>query len=205
MVVYAAESPEHEVASMAIALRIRFFATAKLGILLQRCARLRLLPSWARAIRLNSASVVFRRLRKDAGLLCFSGMALLVSSCAQSQPLRSASGNIPYLALMRTNLSALPEAKLTGSLYVENGCVVFKLYGGTAGSTAVFDNRSRFVPLPDGFAIDRPQGRLLGGQVYTAGGGAADRQLPLVAPVPANCPQSLVLLGTAQPTRSRSK
>lgn len=171
MVINLADSPVHEVASMASTLRSRLFF----------------------------------KLRKELGLLCFSGMVLLVSSCAQSEPVRSASSNLPYLALMRTNLSALPEARLTGSLYVENGCVVFKLYGGTAGSTAVFDNRSLFVPLPDGFAIDRPQGRLLGGRVYTVGGGAADRQLPLVAPVPANCPQSLVLLGTAQPTRSRSK
>lgn len=203
MVINFAESPEHEVASMASMLRIRLFATANPGVLPQRCARLRLLPSWARAIRLISASAAFRRLREKACLLCCSGMVLLVSSCAQSQPVRSASSNMPYLALRSTNLSALPEAKLTGSLYVENGCVVFKLYGGTGASTAVFDNRSRFVPLPGGFAIDRPQGRLVGGQVYTMGGGGADRQLPLVAPVPANCPQSLVLLGTAEPVRSR--
>jgi hypothetical protein len=198
MVVYAAESPEHEVASIASMLRIRLFATANPGVPPQRCARLRLLPSWARM-----TSIAFGRLRKEAGLLCFSGVALLVSSCAQSQLVRGASSNLPYLALMRTNLSALPEAKLTGSLYVENGCVVFKLYGGAGASTAVFDNRSRFVPLPGGFAIDRPQGRLLGGQVYTMGGGGADRQLPLVAPVPANCPQSLVLLGTAKLVRIR--
>lgn len=169
MVISLAESPVHEVASMASTLRTRLFF----------------------------------KLRKEAGLLCLSGMVLLVSSCAQSQAIRSASSNLPYLALMRTNLSALPEAKLTGSLYIENGCVVFKLYGGAEASTAVFDNRSRFVPLSGGFAIDRPQGRLVGGQVYTMGGGAADRQLPLVAPVPANCPQSLVLLGTAKPVRTR--
>jgi hypothetical protein len=169
MVIRLAESPVHEVASIASTLRSRLFF----------------------------------KLRKETGLLCLSGMVLLLSSCGQSQPVRSASSNLPFLALMRTNLSALPEAELTGSLYVDNGCVVFKLYGGTEASTAVFDNRSRFVPLPGGFAIDRPQGRLLGGQVYTMGGGGADRQLSLVAPVPASCPQSLVLLGTADPVRTQ--
>lgn len=203
MVIHAAESPEYGVASMANTLRFRLFTTLTSGALLQRCARLRVLPSWERTIRLISGSVALRGVRKEARLLCFSGMVLLVSSCADSQPVRSASSNMPYLALRSTNLSALPEAKLTGSLHIESGCVVFKLYGGTEASTPVFDNRSRFVSLPGGFAIDRPQGRLVGGRVYTVGGGGADPQMPLVAPVPANCPQSLILLGTAEPVRSQ--
>ena len=203
MVINLAESPVHEVATMASTLRIRLFATANPGVLLQRCARLCLLPSWARMIRLISASVAFRRFGKEAGLLCISGMVLLVSSCAQSQPVRSASSNMPYLALRSTNLSAIPEANLTGSLFIENGCVVFKAYGQTAGSTAIFDNRSKLVLMPRGFVIERPQGKLLSGKVYSFSGGYTDGQVPLVAPVPANCPRSQVLLGTAEPVRSQ--
>ena len=148
-------------------------------------------------------SRLFFKLKKEVGLLCFSGMALLVSSCVQSQPVHSASSNMPYLALKRTNLSAIPEADLTGSLFIENGCVVFKAYGQTAGSTAIFDNRSKLILRPGGFVIERPRDKLLSGKAYSFSGGYTDGQVPLVTPIPANCPRSQVLLGTAEPVRSQ--
>jgi hypothetical protein len=101
----------------------------------------------------------------------------------------------PYLALKSTTHTGIPEASLTGSLYIQNGCVIFRLYGQEEASTPVFDNRSSLIFVSQGFVVRTPQRDVVGGKTYNFGGGAANRQTPLVAPVPNHCPQTLVLLG----------
>lgn len=195
MVVYAAELPEHEVAEMASTLRNWLSMPAMLAVTWRRCSRLRLLP-----LRARPSGLHFGLLRNRLpGTLFVYGFAFCLSSCAVESVPSSIQPPLaqPYLALRSATAAGIPEASLTGALYIQNGCVVFRLYGAQEASTPVFDNRSRLVLASQGFVVRRPQGDLVGGKTYNFGGGAANRQTPLVAPVPDHCPQTLVLLGSA--------
>lgn len=185
MVVYTAESPEHEVALMASMLRIRISATAN------RCARLRLLPSWARP-QFNPL-----RNRLSASLFVI-GSSSVLAACTP-QPAGSAlQPATPFLALRAGTSLAIPEAELSGSLHLQNGCIVFRREGTQGTATAVFDNKSRLSLRPSGFVVHLPEGDLVEGKRYTFGGGGVNSQTPLVRPLPEYCPQNLVLLGTVE-------
>lgn len=123
-------------------------------------------------------------------------IAMGVSACAANSDLSPAPTLTPFLALRGDTSSSTPEAELSSSLHLQNGCVVFRREGMQEVSTPVFDNRSRVLVNSGGFVIRRPQGDLVEGDLYTFGGGGIDSRTPLVKPVPDYCPQNLILLGT---------
>jgi hypothetical protein len=125
-----------------------------------------------------------------AGLISIGISACAVNPAANPAPTLS-----PFLALRSDTSPAIPEAELSGSLHLQNGCVVFRREGMQEASTPVFDNRSRVSIGPSGFVIHRPQGDLVEGKRYTFGGGGINPQTSLIQPVPNYCPQNLVLLG----------
>lgn len=170
-----------------------------LRAILQRCAALRHLLLRRRKVGLQLGDV---RNQRSASFLVI-GSAICLSSCAAESGSRSVQRSLaqPYLALNSATITGIPEASLTGALYIQNGCVVFRLYGAQEASTPVFDNQSRVDITSKGFVVRRPQGDLVGGRTYNLGGGAANRQTQLVARVPDHCPQTLVLLGSAKPAR----